>query len=41
MAKTDLLDVGNPEGLVEAELELAIDQFGPDFRARLGEILGL
>jgi UTP--glucose-1-phosphate uridylyltransferase len=40
VAKVDLLDVGNPEGMVEAELELALDRFGPDFRRRLAQLMG-
>ncbi len=35
IARDDLLDVGTPMGLLQASVELGVDQFGPDFAAWL------
>jgi UTP--glucose-1-phosphate uridylyltransferase len=35
VAEGDLLDVGNPEGLVQASVELGVRRFGPEFRSFL------
>jgi UTP--glucose-1-phosphate uridylyltransferase len=41
VADADLLDVGNPLGLLEASVELGMARFGYAFESRMRELLGL
>ncbi len=40
VADTDLLDIGNPPGLLNASIVLGLDQFGEPFRTRASRVLG-
>jgi UTP--glucose-1-phosphate uridylyltransferase len=40
IADADLLDIGNPAGLLNASIVLGLERFGDEFRTRASEVLG-
>lgn len=40
IADSDLLDIGTPQGLLEASLFLGLERFGDEFRAQMSEAMG-